>query len=93
MAVVDPLLSAERQNKISDIAIQHYENTVRLLLTNLFQAGRMAGQDMYPTKLEELLALMQSMPQYQAMLGGVEDARAQQALLRIVMLRQEVFGV
>jgi len=96
MTVRDPVLDPERQNHIAREGIGHYKDSVRLLLTNLYPNGRIAGDEPYQSKMEELVALLQNHDFNLTMatqdpLDG-NRARAQRELLREEQLRREVFS-
>jgi len=61
VAVVDPILDADRQNHINDMIVQHFKDSLRLILSNVYQKdGRMAGQVPVSNKLDRLVMLLRA---------------------------------
>lgn len=96
-AIVDPILSPDRQNRIIEMTVKHYEDSVRLLMKNLWPHGYTTGESPFQTKMEELLSLVLAHDQNltvatdPAALAG-DQARAQQGLLREQELREVAFA-
>lgn len=98
MAIRDPVLDPDRWNRISQMAIKHHEDSVRLLMQNLFPNGYMAGDEdpAAVDKMERLAGLMAEHDHYldvildpKALPG--DQARANQGLIEEESLKRELF--
>ncbi len=95
--VIDPVLSADVMNEIADMATVHYEETVKMLMSNLFQGGLFAGQKEIENKMERLSVLMLEHDRNLTVATDMEaspgDAKMhQQALFEEQTLKQELFN-
>ena len=96
-SVRDPILDPEVQNEISEMAVKHHEDSVRLLFQNLWPNGYMAGDEQITDKIDKLMALMArhdenlSVVLDETALPGDQE-RAQQELFEEETLKNEMFA-
>ena len=94
--VLDPTLSPEFYGKVIEQTAAHFEDTVRLIMQNLWPKGYTVGQEPEPNKMVELLGLIAEHDRnlevaVNAPFAG-DQARAQQALFREDELKKELFA-
>ncbi len=98
-AVYKPTLDPDFQNELTEHTTEHYEDTLRLLMQNLYPNGYGVGEQPETDKLarfQQLLSeretnmLVATAPPEQVNAG--DAARAQNSLFELEKLRQELFG-
>lgn len=97
--ILDPVLDPDFQNELTQMAVQHYRESLRLLLTNLYPRGYTTGQ-VDPAKEDKMERLQSLMQDHERNVAVVMDptalpgdaARANQGLVEEEKLREEVFG-
>ncbi len=97
MPVRDPILDPAVYNRVTEQAVQHYEDTLRLLIQNIFPRGYMAGQEPETDKLVELSQLISSHDHHLSVAADPnalpgDRMRANKELLREQELRNELFN-
>lgn len=97
MVVREPIMAPERQNRITEMTVKHFEDSLRLIIQNLFPNGFMAGQEKELDTVKRLRTLMGTHDRNLTVILDPQSfpgdkQRSQAELFEEEELKREVFG-